>query len=40
MLDGRKIPVIGHAALIKNKRAVGRPQGLADIEAIELKWKE
>ena len=34
-LEGRKIPVIGRAALIKNKRATGRTQDLADIEAIE-----
>ncbi|HVO45863.1 MAG TPA: hypothetical protein VMT29_05955 [Steroidobacteraceae bacterium] len=37
MLEGRKIPVIGRAALIKNKRAAGRAQDLADIEAIESK---
>ncbi len=36
-LAGRKIPVIGRAALIKNKRAAGRAQDLADIEAIEPK---
>lgn len=35
MLDGRKIPVIGRAALIKNKRAAGRAQDLADIVALE-----
>lgn len=34
-LDGRRIPVIGRAALLKNKRACGRPQDLADIAAIE-----
>ena len=36
-LEGRRIPVIGRAALIKNKRAAGRAQDLADIEAIEPK---
>ena len=35
MLEGRTIPVIGRAALIKNKRAAGRAQDLADIQAIE-----
>jgi predicted nucleotidyltransferase len=34
-LDGRRIPVVGRAALLKNKRAAGRPQDLADIEALE-----
>ena len=34
-LEGRRIPVIGRAALVKNKRAAGRPQDLADIEAIK-----
>lgn len=33
-LDGRVIPVIGRAALLKNKRAAGRAQDIADIEAI------
>jgi hypothetical protein len=36
-LEGRKIPVIGRAALIKNKRAAGWTQDIADIEAIEAK---
>jgi hypothetical protein len=31
-LDGREIPFIGRAALIKNKRAAGRAKDLADIE--------
>ena len=35
MMEGRKIPVIGRAALIKNKRAAGRAQDLADIAALE-----
>ena len=34
MLDGRRIAVIGLEALLKNKRAVGRQQDLADIEAL------
>jgi hypothetical protein len=33
-LDGRTIPVIGRAALIKNKRAAGRAQDAADVEAL------
>ncbi len=33
-LDGRRIPVIGRAALIKNKRAAGRAQDVADVEAL------
>lgn len=34
-LDGRRIAVIGRAALIKNKSSVGRPQDLADVAALE-----
>jgi hypothetical protein len=34
-LDGRTIPVIGRAALLRNKRAAGRAQDLADLEALE-----
>ena len=34
-LDGRRIPVIGRAALLANKRAAGRPQDLADVAALE-----
>jgi hypothetical protein len=34
-VDGRAIPVIGRAALIKNKRAVGREQDIADVKALE-----
>jgi hypothetical protein len=34
-LEGHRIPVIGRAALLKNKRASGRAQDLADIEALE-----
>jgi hypothetical protein len=34
-LDGRQIPVIGRSALLKNKRAAGREQDLADVKALE-----
>lgn len=34
-IAGRKIPIIGIAALLKNKRAVGRAQDIADVEALE-----
>lgn len=34
-VDGRKIPIIGRSALLKNKRAAGRPQDVADIAALE-----
>jgi hypothetical protein len=34
-LDGVDLPVIGKAQLIKNKRAVGRLQDLADAEELE-----
>jgi len=34
-LDGRRIPVIGLEALLKNKRAAAREQGVADIKALE-----
>ncbi len=33
-LEGRRIPVIGREALIKNKRAAGRAQDAADVEAL------
>jgi hypothetical protein len=36
-LEGRTIPVIGHGALLKNKRAAGRAQDIADLEALEKK---
>jgi hypothetical protein len=36
-LDGQRIAVIGLAALLKNKRAAGRAQDLADIEALAPK---
>ena len=34
-LDGIPVFVLGRDALIRNKRAVGRPQDLADIAALE-----
>lgn len=34
-VEGRAIPVIGRGALLKNKRAAGRPQDLADVHALE-----
>lgn len=34
-LDGRRIPIIGREALLKNKRAAGRAQDLADVKALE-----
>jgi hypothetical protein len=33
-LEGRKVPVIGRSALVKNKRAAGRTQDIADVEAL------
>jgi hypothetical protein len=33
-IEGRKIPVIGRTALIKNKRAAGREQDVADVKAL------
>lgn len=33
-VEGCEIPVIGRAALIKNKRAAGRPQDIADVKAL------
>jgi hypothetical protein len=33
-LDGRRIPVVGRDALLKNKRAAGREQDLADVAAL------
>ena len=35
ILDGTEYPVIGKEALIRNKRATGRTQDLADVEALE-----
>ena len=34
-VEGRRIPVIGLAALLKNKRAAAREQDLADVKALE-----
>jgi hypothetical protein len=34
-VEGRKVPVLGLRALIKNKRFVGRIQDLADVAALE-----
>lgn len=34
-LEGRRIPVIGRPALLRNKRAAGREQDLADVKALE-----
>lgn len=34
-VDGRMIPVIGRDALVRAKRAAGRPQDIADVAALE-----
>lgn len=34
MLDGIPVFILGKDALIRNKRAVGRPQDLADLDAL------
>lgn len=34
-LEGRRVPVIGLDALLRNKRAAGREQDLADAEFLE-----
>jgi hypothetical protein len=34
-LEGRRVPVIGLAALLRNKRAANREQDLADVTALE-----
>jgi len=34
-IDGRAIPIIGRDALLKNKRATGRAQDIADVKALE-----
>ena len=36
-IEGCKIPVIGRDALLKNKRAAGRPQDIADVKALDNK---
>lgn len=35
VLEGRQIPYIGRAALLRNKRAAGRPKDLADVAWLE-----
>jgi predicted nucleotidyltransferase len=35
VLDGIPVFILGRDALIRNKRAIGRPQDLADLEALE-----
>jgi hypothetical protein len=34
-VEGRMIPVIGRDALVRAKRAAGRPQDIADVAALE-----
>ena len=34
-LEGREVPFIGRAALLKNKKAAGRPKDLADVAWLE-----
>lgn len=34
-IDGLRVPFLGRSTLLKNKRAVGRPQDLADVAALE-----
>jgi hypothetical protein len=34
-IGGRVIPVLGRHELIKNKRALGRPRDLADVDALD-----
>ncbi len=38
-IDGLDVPVLGRDALIRNKRAVGRPKDLADIAALEAQTR-
>lgn len=33
-IEGRRIPVIGRSALLRNKTAAGRMQDLADVAAL------
>jgi hypothetical protein len=35
MLDGLRLPFVGKADLLANKRAVGRPEDLADVARLE-----
>ena len=34
-IDGMDLPVLGRSALIRNKRAAGRPKDLADLAWLE-----
>ncbi|EYF06068.1 Hypothetical protein CAP_2258 [Chondromyces apiculatus DSM 436] len=34
-VDGRRVPFIARQALLKNKRAAGRPKDLADVAWLE-----
>jgi hypothetical protein len=34
-LEGRRVPVIGLEALLRNKRAANREQDVADVKALE-----
>lgn len=34
-VDGRAVPIIGREALLKNKRAAGRDQDIADVRVLE-----
>lgn len=34
-VDGRQLPVLGRAALLKNKRAAGRDKDLVDVKELE-----
>lgn len=34
-LEGMRLPVLGRAALLKNKRATGRPKDVVDADALE-----
>jgi hypothetical protein len=36
-IEGCAIPVIGRGALIKNKRAAGPPQDLADVKTLDVR---
>lgn len=35
VLEGMTLPVLGRAALVKNKRAAGRPKDLLDVDMLE-----
>lgn len=41
VIEGRSIPFIGRAALLRNKRATGRSKDLLDVDTLErTPWKE